>query len=625
MSQTTARFDLQTRLAVGNAGLVYRGVDKATRRRVALKLLIDTGLPHPLDGEALLRDAARVGRTAGNNIVQLLEVIPDEEVGMVLVYEYADGLNWTDAAKERRLDAAQAVDIAAQFLSALAVGEAIRVPHGELKPMNLVLGELPGGRLFVWVLDWGLAAYRPAPPDDALPWMSPERLAGAPASAEADLFAMGACLCWLLTGTVPVAGETREQLAAGWRKFPPNALAQVRPDLPAKFTRWVGTLLEANPRSRFATAAQARQALAALDPPSPPILPEIFRPRPKSPYSSVAPARSGIVPRAVPGPRVVAVPVALQPEVESASEILEDAAPAGETEEIADEVAEVAGEESAEASEAGEETGEPFPPTAPETDEERETEPSAESPTEEDLPVEAEAELANDPLLRLAAPDPVPLTASGRQGFGLGLAILVLLAVIAAAWHFIPRRSGDAGVGGGTATGGPPEVVLQRDLGPRAAFCPNGKGGTWWYGFKLTHFPPPGQPGVYELQANLFSETAIDDGLRLTFTESKGVLSLVSFPAGRSATLPGPANQPQQILVKVAATAAGPGLFNLALELWANPNPAQLGPPAFTASASKVALPPRLGVRFQKSPSTVPTTTRVAPLRFGPNPQEALK
>ena len=168
-------------------------------------------------------------------------------------------------------------------------------------------------------------------------------------------------------------------------------------------------------------------------------------------------------------------------------------------------------------------------------------------------------------------------------------------------------------------------LALQRDLGPRAAFCPNGKGGTWWYGFKLTHFPPPGQPGVYELQANLFSETAIDDGLRLTFTESKGVLSLVSFPAGRSATLPGPANQPQQILVKVAATAAGPGLFNLALELWANPNPAQLGPPAFTASASKVALPPRLGVRFQKSPSTVPTTTRVDPLRFGPNPQEALK
>lgn len=289
MSQTTARFDLQTRLAAGNAGLVYRGIDKVTRRRVALKLLIEIGLPHPLDGEALLRDAALVGRIAGNNITQLLEVIPDEEVGMVLVYEYADGLNWSVAAAERALDATQAVDIAAQFLSALAIGEALRIPHGELKPMNLVLGEIPGGRLFVWVLDWGLSAYRPEPPDDAIPWMSPERLAGAPASTEDDLFAMGACLCWLLTGTVPVAGETRAELTAAWRKFPANALAQVRPDLPAKFTRWVGTLLAANPRQRFSTVAQARQALAALDPPAPPVLPEIFRPRPKSPYSASTP------------------------------------------------------------------------------------------------------------------------------------------------------------------------------------------------------------------------------------------------------------------------------------------------------------------------------------------------
>ncbi len=573
MSQTTARFDLQTRLAAGNAGLVYRGIDKATRRRVALKLLIDSGLPHPLDGEALLRDAARVGRTAGNNIAQLLEVIPDEEVGMVLVYEYADGLNWGAAALERTLDAAQAVDIAAQLLSALAVGEAIRVPHGELKPLNLVLGELPGGRLFVWVLDWGLAAYRPGPPEDALPWMTPERLAGAPASTEADLFAMGACLCWLLTGTVPVAGETREQLAAGWRKFPANALAQVRPDLPAKFTRWVATLLDANPRSRFTTVAQARQALAALAPPAPPILPEIFRPRPKSPHSSITPA--------VPVPRRAAIPVAVRPGVESAPEINEDSAPFAEPETLAGQVAEPA---------EGEETGEPIPTTEPET------------------------EVA-------AAPAPRPQPAGGRNTSGLGLAILVLLALGATAWHFFPRRGGDAGIGGGTAPG----VVLQRDLGPRAALCPETQGGTWWYGFPLTHFPPPGRPGVYELQANLFSETAIDDIIRLSFTESAGRITVVSFPARGSATLPGPSDRPQQLLIRVTATPAGPGLFNIALDLWAHPNPAQLGPAAFRAFATKVALPPRLGVRFQKNPTAVATTTRVEPLRLGRTPQEALQ
>lgn len=352
MSQTTERFELQTRIAVGNAGLVYRGVEKATRRRVALKLLSDE-LPHPLNGPALLRDVARVRRAAGNNIAQLLEAL-DDEAGVVLVYEYADGASWVEAAKDRRLDAAQAVDVAAQLLSALAVGEGIKVPHGELKPANLVLGELPGGRLFVWVLDWGLAAYRAEPPPDALLWMSPEQLAGGAASSAGDLFAMGACLCWLLTAATPVAGATREELLAAWKQFPADALRQVRPDLPPKFTRWVASLMEMNPKLR-PTAAQARGALAPLQPPAPPVLPEIFRPRPKSPYSTVsAPARPVVAPvaRVAAVPRVVAVPppVDLAPEQEelpqqpSPEEAVEsfapaDAGPEPEVESLAEEVA----------------------------------------------------------------------------------------------------------------------------------------------------------------------------------------------------------------------------------------------------------------------------------------------
>lgn len=565
MSLTTERFELQTRLAAGNAGLVYRGIDKATRRRVALKLLIESGLPHPLDGPALVRDVARVRRTAGNNIAQLLEAIDDED-GVVLVYEYADGPNWIDAAKARKLDGAQALDVAAQLLSALAVGEAIRVPHGELKPSNLVLGELPGGRLFVWVLDWGLARYRPEPPEDALPWMSPEQLAGAPASTAGDLFAMGACLCWLLTGTVPVPGETREQLSAAWSRFPANALGQVRPDLPVKFTRWVGGLLDANVKSRFTSVAQARQALVALEPPSPPVLPEIFRPRPKSPYSTVvaAPARSSVAPvaRAVPMPRIVAVPQLVRPAVEVPVE----------------------------------------------------AEPEFAEETEEQQFPDPEPEL--EPQLE---PEPIPAPAVARNRSGLWLAVVaVVLAVLGGAWFYLKRPGGDA------AAGGPAEVVLRRDLAARAAYCPDAKGGVWWCGFTLAHFPPPGRPGVYALDGNLFNESAIDDVIRLTFTESAGRLTVVSFPARGSATLPGPAREPQRILVRVTATPAAAGTFNVALDLWANPKPANLGPPALSASASKVALPPRLGVLFQKKPTTVATTTLLDALRLGRTPQEAL-
>ena len=100
MSETTERFELQTRLAVGHAGLVYRAVEKATRRRVALKLL-GAEMAYPLDGAALKREAPRWQRLGANNIARLLEIFEDEE-GMVLVHEFGEGLNWLDAAAQRR-------------------------------------------------------------------------------------------------------------------------------------------------------------------------------------------------------------------------------------------------------------------------------------------------------------------------------------------------------------------------------------------------------------------------------------------------------------------------------------------------------------------------------------------
>ena len=55
------------------------------------------------------------------------------------------------------------------------------------------------------------------------------------------------------------------------------------------------------------------------------------------------------------------------------------------------------------------------------------------------------------------------------------------------------------------------------------------------------------------------------------------------------------------------------------------PNPAALGPPLFSAAASKVPLPKRLGVLFQKKPTLIPTTTVIESLVIGKTATEVLK
>ena len=327
MGLTTQTFDIITRIAIGNGALVYRAVEKNSLRQVALKLLTQDGeIDHRLDLDALFADAPRLKSIYGAHVCQLLDAYADED-GPVLVYEFANGLNGAEFPRERKLDATQALDVAAQLISALRSGERQRMPHGDLKPSNIIFVDLPDGRPFTFVLDWGVAAYRSMLHNDSLYYLAPERLRGGPPSHAADLFAAGAVLFYLYTGKVLVAGGTYEQVAAAWQKVKPVVLAELRPDLSSRLVQWVCGLMELDPARRPASAVEASAALAALNPPPPAPTPESIRPRPVSasstrlPVPSSAPSsvikppphRSGIRPAPavtapVPRPRPPAAP-----------------------------------------------------------------------------------------------------------------------------------------------------------------------------------------------------------------------------------------------------------------------------------------------------------------------------
>lgn len=293
MSRATELFDIQTRLAVGDAALVYRAVDPSGRV-VALKLLLNENqVSYPLDVEALLRDAPQLQTITGVNIVQLLDAFPDED-GTVLVYECAEGHRGLDVPGKRPIEAGHAVDIAAQLLSALRSGERQRYPHGDLKSSDTVIVDLPDGRPLVMVLDWGLANYRRELTPESYAYTAPERLAGEPPSHTADLFSAGAVLHYLFTGKRLLPCRTLEEFAAAWPTLDTHALAVLRPDLPKALVEWIAKLIAPDPAMRPASAVKALEELATLNPPLPPAVPERIRPK---------------VVRAIPPPPPVAPPV----------------------------------------------------------------------------------------------------------------------------------------------------------------------------------------------------------------------------------------------------------------------------------------------------------------------------
>lgn len=303
MSRATELFEIQTRLAVGDAALVYRAVDPSGRR-VALKLLLpEHEIAHPLDVSSLLRDAPQLQTIAGANIVQLLDAFPDDE-GTVLVYEYAEGHRGLDVPHNRPIAAEHAVDIAAQLLSALRSGERQHYPHGDLKPSDTVIVDLPDGRPLVMVLDWGLANYRRELTPESFAYTAPERLAGAPPSHVADLFSAGAVLHYLFTGKRLLPCVTREEFMNAWPMLDVKALGAMRPDIPKALVDWIAGLLSPDPTKRPQSAIKALEVLAVMNPPVSPAVPEHIRPRIVRTHQPVPQAVSGVHPRPVSQPTI---------------------------------------------------------------------------------------------------------------------------------------------------------------------------------------------------------------------------------------------------------------------------------------------------------------------------------
>jgi serine/threonine-protein kinase len=663
MGQTTQTFDILKRIAVGNGALVYRALNKVTMRDVALKLLVREGeMDHMFDVDALLADSARLRQITGTQVCQLLDAYTDED-GPVLVYEYADGVPGSELPARKKLSPVEALDVAAQLISALRSGERQKCPHGDIKPSNLVFVELADKRPFLLVLDWGLAAHRSALPGDSMPFVAPERLGGAPASHAADLFSAGAVLFYLFTGQFAANGNTAEEMIAAWRQARPAVLAQLRPDLPAKLVQWVCGLLEFEPARRPASAVEAGTALAALGPPPPPVPPESIRPRPAAaPASGISkppPAPVSAV-RAAPAPAAAAVskvrpvvrpPAPKQQVVRKGRPLLAIALYAVLA------AAVFGGGWFAFFRDKGTDAEEFYIP-------EKAPEPVAARPAPQSVgpPIGKPVQLPNVPPSPAAKPQAKTVAAkkpdrrkapaaapAGKPAPAARPAVKPSDSPVLVADSFEYAPGGKihtlgGGAGWGGSWQGQPaeidarplvypqfaprggclfipqtdvEVLLSRPLGPLEKFIDPAGGGTWHFAFLLQHGGETPVPGG-DVQLNPFNAADVHDLVRIVATDAGGVLQLTLNNEKSSLEAQDPS---KPALVVLRTTLANPKLGNwdVTAELFVNPQINAQWPPTdarkVTVKLAYVPVPRQLGLLIRKPPRTE-APTRIDEIRF---------
>lgn len=217
------RYVVLRKLGEGGMGRVYLARSPGGRR-VAVKTIRSEFLAVPGFRERFRAEAAAARRVSGAFTAPVIEADADApEPWLATAYIEAPTLAQR-VSEGGALPAPQVRRLAAGLAEALASVHAAGVVHGDLKPENIMLA-VDGPRL----IDFGIAGAVDAPaagsgrrPIGTPGYISPERWLGHPATQAADVFALGAVLCFAATGSGPFGTGPADAVAARSAKLPPD-------------------------------------------------------------------------------------------------------------------------------------------------------------------------------------------------------------------------------------------------------------------------------------------------------------------------------------------------------------------------------------------------------------------
>lgn len=207
------RYSLSQSLGQGGMGMVWLAKDERLGQMVALKFVQFQSNPLVLDD--LRRETARSLRLTHPNIIRIYDFYEAPDEVAFISMEYVDGANLYSLRGEQPnhvLSWNFLKPLIKQLCEALDYAHGENVIHRDLKPSNMMLDAK--GRLKL--ADFGIAAaisdplqayYLRHAASGTITHMSPQQMAGKPASVSDDIYALGATLYDLLTSTTPFQGD----------------------------------------------------------------------------------------------------------------------------------------------------------------------------------------------------------------------------------------------------------------------------------------------------------------------------------------------------------------------------------------------------------------------------------
>ena len=236
-------YQVERKIGAGGMSVVYLASETSTGDHYAIKVL-SPALSRDRKAMARLRREAKLGmRLAHPNVCHIIRLgeTPDGLVYVVMPFLRGEVLSDRNSARGvLRLE--EVVRHVNDIAAGLQVAHEHKIVHRDLKPENVMIARSSDGGERAVVMDFGLAKEHRTEEElqklttagmvlGTPEFMSPEQLRGKPVDARSDVYALALMAFEMLTGQLPFAGRTQQEMMIARLRDEPMTLKQARPDL----------------------------------------------------------------------------------------------------------------------------------------------------------------------------------------------------------------------------------------------------------------------------------------------------------------------------------------------------------------------------------------------------------
>jgi serine/threonine-protein kinase len=263
----TGRYEVEREIGRGGNARIFLATD-SNGRPVALKIL------HPellvsVAADRFLREIRLASRLNHPHIARLLDS-GEQEWLVYYVMSYAEGLTLRERLDGGQFSIAETLRLAADLLDALDHAHTLGIIHRDVKPANVVMS--PEGAI---LLDFGIARAVIASGTDQLTrsgiavgtstYMSPEQITAlVDIDHRSDLYSMGCMLFECLAGQPPFQHRNEAVVLQLHLTQTAPDVRTLRSDTPAELATGISKALAKAPKDRWRSAAEMRDAFAAV-------------------------------------------------------------------------------------------------------------------------------------------------------------------------------------------------------------------------------------------------------------------------------------------------------------------------------------------------------------------------